>query len=57
MALRKLEAMSEDNEYSVFITPEQKRALTLTIFPHSTNLKPKKKSSSILIGYDVANCP
>ena len=29
---RMLEAMSEDNEYSVFITPEQKRALTLTIF-------------------------
>lgn len=29
---RMLEAMSEDNEFSVFITPEQKRALTLTIF-------------------------
>ncbi|MCW5319415.1 sulfotransferase [Nostoc sp. KVJ3] len=29
---RILEAMSEDNEFSVFITPEQKRALTLTIF-------------------------
>lgn len=27
-----LEAMSEDNEFSVFITLEQKRALTLTIF-------------------------
>jgi len=27
-----LEAMSEDNEFSVFITPEQKRALTLAIF-------------------------
>ncbi|OZH53436.1 sulfotransferase [Hydrocoleum sp. CS-953] len=29
---RLLEAMSENNEFSVFITPEQKRALTLTIF-------------------------
>lgn len=29
---RMLEAMSEDNEFSVFITPEQKRALTLAIF-------------------------
>lgn len=29
---RMLEAMNEDNEFSVFITPEQKRALTLTIF-------------------------
>ncbi|MHC0061783.1 sulfotransferase family protein [Nostoc sp. UIC 10890] len=29
---RMLEAMSEDNEFSVFITPEQKRALTLNIF-------------------------
>lgn len=29
---RLLEAMSEDNEFSVFITPEQKRALTLSIF-------------------------
>ncbi|MEG4631367.1 sulfotransferase [Microcoleus sp. AR_TQ3_B6] len=29
---RILEAMSEDNEFSVFITPEQKRALTLGIF-------------------------
>jgi len=29
---RMLEAMSEDNEFSVFITPEQKRALILSIF-------------------------
>jgi sulfotransferase len=29
---RMLEAMSEDNEFSVFITPEQKRALISTIF-------------------------
>ncbi len=29
---RLLEAMSEDNEFSVFITPEHKRALTLSIF-------------------------
>ncbi|MGK7958729.1 MAG: sulfotransferase [Crocosphaera sp.] len=29
---RLLEAMSENNEFSVFITPEQKRALTLNIF-------------------------
>jgi len=29
---RMLEAMSEDNEFSVFITPDQKRALTLAIF-------------------------
>ncbi|MCL1475532.1 sulfotransferase [Argonema antarcticum] len=29
---RMLEAMSEDNEFSVFITPEQKRALILAIF-------------------------
>ncbi len=27
-----LEAMSQDNEFSVFITPEQKRALTLRRF-------------------------
>jgi sulfotransferase len=27
-----LEAMSQDNEFSVFISPEQKRALTLSIF-------------------------
>jgi sulfotransferase len=29
---RMLEAMSEDSEFSVFITPEQKRALVLSIF-------------------------
>jgi len=29
---RMLEAMSEDNEFSVFISPEQKRALILSIF-------------------------
>ena len=32
LVTRMLEAMSEDNEFSVFITPEQKRALTLAIF-------------------------
>ncbi|MEH2005553.1 hypothetical protein [Nostoc sp.] len=36
---RMLKAMSEDNEFSVLITPEQKRALTLTIF--STFYKPQ----------------
>lgn len=29
---RMLEAMSEDNEFSVFISPEQKRVLILSIF-------------------------
>jgi sulfotransferase len=29
---RMLEAMSEDNECSVFISPEQKRALIMSIF-------------------------
>ncbi|WP_341738363.1 sulfotransferase [Microcoleus sp. CAWBG640] len=29
---RMLEAMSEDNEFSIFISPEQKRALILSIF-------------------------
>ncbi|WP_242031887.1 sulfotransferase [Microcoleus sp. FACHB-672] len=29
---RMLEAMSENNEYSVFISPEQKQALILSIF-------------------------
>jgi sulfotransferase len=27
-----LEAMSEDNEFSTFISPEQKRALIMSIF-------------------------
>jgi sulfotransferase len=34
-----LEAMSADNEFSVFITPEQKQALTRTIF--STYYQPQ----------------
>ncbi|MEZ2276469.1 MAG: sulfotransferase [Microcoleus sp.] len=29
---RMLEAMSEDNEFSAFISPEQKRALIMSIF-------------------------
>ncbi|MEH1976304.1 MAG: sulfotransferase [Nostoc sp.] len=42
---RMLEAMSEDNEFSVFITPEQKRALTLTIF--STFYEPQAEKEAI----------
>jgi sulfotransferase len=42
---RMLEAMSEDNEFSVFITPEQKRALTLTIF--TTYYQPQIKKDII----------
>ncbi|AVH67138.1 sulfotransferase family protein [Nostoc sp. 'Peltigera membranacea cyanobiont' N6] len=42
---RMLEAMSEDNEFSVFITPEQKRALTLTIF--STFYEPQAEKEVI----------
>lgn len=42
---RMLEAMSEENEYSVFITPEQKRALTLTIF--STFYEPQAQKKVI----------
>ncbi|MBD2565201.1 sulfotransferase [Nostoc linckia FACHB-391] len=42
---RMLEAMSEENEYSVFITPEQKRALTLTIF--STFYEPEAQKEVI----------
>ncbi|MEH2040228.1 hypothetical protein [Nostoc sp.] len=42
---RMLEAMSEENEYSVFITREQKRALTLTIF--STYYQPEAKKEVI----------
>jgi sulfotransferase len=40
-----LEAMSENNEFSVFITPEQKWALTLTIF--STFYQPQAEKDVI----------
>jgi sulfotransferase len=40
---RMLEAMSEDNEFSVFISPEQKQALILSIFSAYYHPQPDKE--------------
>ena len=55
---RMWEAMSEDNEFSAFISPEQKRARILSIFSFQliTTRKLTKKSSSTPIAFGAANC-